>query len=78
MKVSALIESLQSFDSNLEVVVRGHEGGYNNSIGTQEMTVVVDYYKGDPWMGNHEDAGYVEQFDNLEPQDKKVGVILIY
>lgn len=78
MKVSELIESLQSFDSNLEVVVRGYEGGYNNSIGTQEMTVVVDYYKGDPWMGNHEDAGYVEVLDTSHPRDKKVGVILIY
>jgi hypothetical protein len=77
MKVRELINSLQALNLDLEVVVRGYEGGYENALGAQPMVLVKDYYKY-PWMGKHESAEYVEQFEDLEPHQKKFDAVLIY
>lgn len=77
MKVRELINSLQALNPDLEVVVKGYEGGYDNALGAQTMVLVKDYHK-HSWLGKHENADYVEQFEELEPHQKKFDAVLIY
>ena len=77
MKVHELINALQALNPDLEVVVSGYEGGYNNTLSIQPTVLVKDYYNY-PWMGKHEAAEYVEQFEFLEPHQKKFDAVLIY
>ena len=77
MKVHELINALQALNPDLEVVVRGYEGGYNNTLGIQPTVLVKDYYNY-PWMGKHEDAEYAEQFHDLDTNQKKFDAVLIY
>lgn len=76
MKVRELINSLQALNPDLEVVVKGYEGGYDNALDVQPMVLVKDYYNYS-WMGRHEDAGFVEQVHDLDTNQKKFDAVLI-
>ncbi len=58
MKIKALIEKLQSYPADMEVLVDGYEGGYDDISKFREMKVkkqdAEDYY------GEFEDADLVK------------------
>lgn len=77
MKVRELINSLQALNPDLEVVVKGYEGGYDNALGARTLVLVKDYYDRS-WLGKHENADYVERFEELDTNQEKFDAVLIY
>lgn len=61
MTVAELIERLSAFPSDLIVVARGYEEGYDDVIGAR-VEVVVDTQgpgeKSEWWTGRYDDADY--------------------
>jgi hypothetical protein len=58
MKVYELINLLKDYEPDLEVVVSGYEGGYNNVAGISELILLENYNKGRSWVGAHESLGW--------------------
>lgn len=64
MKVFELIQALQALDPQLEVVVNGYEGGFNNCMAVSPITTFVEnYHNEESWYyGRHEGYEYVEEY----------------
>jgi hypothetical protein len=60
MKVSELIERLESLDKDAIVVVIGYEGGYDN-VGTKEIFIKLDCNSDTWYYGRHCEAGEGEE-----------------
>jgi hypothetical protein len=56
MKVSELIECLQTYRQNAHVVVQGYENGYDDIVAVKEVSIRPAH---DPqwWDGKYEKAG---------------------
>jgi hypothetical protein len=54
MKVSELIEGLSKLDPNLEVFVRGYEGGYDDVSPKFTVETFTKNLHTHWWMGQHE------------------------
>ena len=53
MKISELIEQLKNYPQDLQVVVSGYEGGYDDVIKIQKIKVILNHNK-DRFRGKHE------------------------
>lgn len=70
MKVSELVQILQELDPQLEVLVSGYEGGYNNCNRVTPPRVFVHNYNDEySWEGRHELLDYVKEYDELTQEE---------
>lgn len=53
MKISELIEQLKNYPQDLQVVVSGHEGGYDDIIKIQKIKVMLNHNE-DVFRGKNE------------------------
>jgi len=61
MKVKELIEVLNTYNLDLEVISNGSQGGYNSVERHGIIEICVNYYKDDSWMGDHEYASFINE-----------------
>lgn len=72
MKVFELIQALQALDPQLEVLVSGYEGGYNNCCTVSgPATYVYNHNDKEAWYyGPHESLEYVKDYEYHNNQEK--------
>lgn len=74
MKIRELINQLQKLDPELDVVLRGYEGGYYDKLSVTPITIVPDVHT-EWYYGPHEDADYFTP-DELISLCKKEAVLI--
>lgn len=67
MIIKELIEELKKYPSDMRVVIRGYEDGYNDIQDFKELLAAIDVNKKD-YYGAHESIleGEIDKFDKVE------------
>ena len=74
MKVTKLIEKLMEFDGDLDVIIRGYEGGFED-VGYLDETEIYRSVNDAWYCGPHEDAEYCNK--NLVKGKKKTKAVIL-
>jgi hypothetical protein len=53
MNVGELRKALEGLDDKLMVVVSGHDGGVNEMVLVEEVNLMLNANKTQPWAGKH-------------------------
>jgi hypothetical protein len=61
MTIKELILSLENLDQDLQVVITGYEGGYNDVEEIRSISIANNVHS-DWWYGRHEDASNVHMY----------------
>jgi hypothetical protein len=68
MKIEELIEQLKKYPAEMQVVVAGYEGGYNDICQIKSLKIKLNANTQD-YMGQHDDA---------EPTEQGVDALLLF
>jgi len=70
MKIADVIAELQKYPSDMEVMVRGYEGGYEDRFEVKKERIILNYYTPAAWYyGPH------DEFDPDDPDTKDMPTI---
>jgi hypothetical protein len=73
MNIKELIEKLQTYDPNTQVMIHGYEGGYSIVGDIKEDDVVLDYYT-EWYYGNHESKSIAH---DIRPEQKIIKAVIL-